>query len=428
MRIRINADATLTPELLGKLIMKHKGIVSKKSLKLQSAYENDYEIYKQPSKESWKPDNRIAVNYAKQIVDTFNGFFCGIPIKTSSDDMRVSEILEQIDAYNDQDTNNFELSKLMDIHGSAHEMYYRDSEGKVCITVLSPVESFFICDDSVLERPLYFVRYYTDSDNIERGSFSDGQIVQYFHRSAGYHFDGEPIEHLFSSLPATEYLANREQVGLFEPVLPAIDAYNKALSEKANDVDAFADAYLKILGATVDNKDLIHIRANRVINFEGDIDKLPQVEFMARPSADETQEHLLDRLKDHIYQVTGIPNLDDENFGSASGVALRYKLHSMSNQARAKERRFKSGMNNRYKIIFSDPSVNLPDGWTKINYYFTQNYPANVADEVATAAQASGIISHESQIKLLSFIDDPKAELDRIDSESVVGDIYGDLS
>ena len=31
--------------------------------------------------------------------------------------------------------------------------------------------------------------------------------------------------------------------------LTMINAYNKALSEKANDVDYFADAYLKVLGA-----------------------------------------------------------------------------------------------------------------------------------------------------------------------------------
>lgn len=33
-----------------------------------------------------------------------------------------------------------------------------------------------------------------------------------------------------------------------------INAYNKALSEKANDVDYFADAYLKILGERIDDE------------------------------------------------------------------------------------------------------------------------------------------------------------------------------
>ena len=36
-------------------------------------------------------------------------------------------------------------------------------------------------------------------------------------------------------------------MGIFEPVLTMINAYNKAISEKANDVDYFADAYLKVL-------------------------------------------------------------------------------------------------------------------------------------------------------------------------------------
>ena len=44
-----------------------------------------------------------------------------------------------------------------------------------------------------------------------------------------------------------------------------INAFNKAISEKANDVDYFADAYLKIIGTLLDEDELKHIRSDRVI-------------------------------------------------------------------------------------------------------------------------------------------------------------------
>lgn len=47
---------------------------------------------------------------------------------------------------------------------------------------------------------------------------------------------------------------NEEELGIFEPVLTMIDAYNKAIGEKANDVDYFADAYMKILGVELDEE------------------------------------------------------------------------------------------------------------------------------------------------------------------------------
>lgn len=50
-----------------------------------------------------------------------------------------------------------------------------------------------------------------------------------------------------------------------------------------------------------------------------------------------------------------VANISDESFGSASGIALKYKLQAMSDLAMTKQRKFTSGMNRRYKLIFSNP-------------------------------------------------------------------------
>ena len=118
-------------ELLGKYMAKHKQEISERYQKLQDAYENKYEISRREKKADWKPDNRIPVNFAKYIVDTMNGFFIGIPIKTTSNDRAISEYLEFLDQYNDQDDNNAELSKVCSIYGSGFEMYYVDEMGNI---------------------------------------------------------------------------------------------------------------------------------------------------------------------------------------------------------------------------------------------------------------------------------------------------------
>ena len=93
----------------------------------------------------------------------------------------------------------------------------------------------------------------------------------------------------------------KERTCIFEPAISMIDAYNKAISEKANDVDYFADAYMKILGATLDDDDVEHIQDNRIINFDEDADRLI-VDFLQKPDGDTTQEHLIDRLEKLIFQ------------------------------------------------------------------------------------------------------------------------------
>lgn len=415
---RIPAGTPMTPMLLAKYMAKHKAEITGRYQKLHDAYENRYDIQKQMAKPNWKPDNRIPVNFAKYITDTMNGFFIGIPIKVSSDDESVSEYLELLDQYNDQDDNNAELSKVCSIYGSGYEMYYVDDSGNIGITYLTPMDAFIIYDESILEKPLYFVRHYTDEDGVEHGSWSDGRIVQHFINRGSYNWVDESKLHGFSGVPATEYVENEERIGIFESVLPLINAYNKALSEKANDVDYFADAYLKVLGAQMDEKDLQFIRDNRVMNFPGDEADKIIAEFMSKPSADTTQENLIDRLGKLIFQISMVADISDENFGSSSGIALKYKLQAMSNLAKTKERKFTSGMNRRYKLIFSNPVSGMQkDAWVGVEYKFTPNFPTNLLDEAQTANQLTGLVSRETQLRSLSIVDNVQQEIKRMEEE-----------
>lgn len=414
----IAAETELTIPLLQEFLDDHRREVNNRLKKLHDAYKNNHEILNAASKPAYKPDNRLVVNFPKYITDTFNGYFIGNPIKTTTDDKTVAEFVEYLDQYNDQDDNNAELAKLCSIFGRGFEMYYTDENSELCITYLSPMEAFMIYDDSIVERPLYFVRRYKDRKNNEYGSISDKTSVRYFKVTGGLRWTDEWKEHYFNGVPAVEYVANEERQGLFEPVMSLVNSYNKTISEKANDIDYFADAYLKILGVKLDNDDTKYIRDNRIINFEGDFDKNLIVEFMDKPNNDAAQENQLNRIERLIFQISMVANISDENFGAASGISLRYKLQAMSNLSKTMQRKFTSGMNRRYKLLFSHPSSKVPaDAWVQLHYQFTPNIPKNLLEEAQIAAQMDGIVSHETQLKVLSAVDDVNTELDKIAEE-----------
>lgn len=417
---RISKDTELTLPLLQEFLDEHSREVSGRFKKLLDAYMSDHDILHEKEKPNHKPDNRVVVNFPKYIVDTMNGFFIGNPVKTVADEDKVADFVEYLDQYNDQDDNNAELSKLCSIFGKAYEMYFTDEEAELCITYLSPMEAFMVFDDSILERPLYFVRRYKDRENNEYGSISSKDGVRYFKVTGGLQWTDEDWKpHFFPDVPATEYVENSERQGLFEPVLTMVNAYNKAVSEKANDVDYFADAYMKILGTKLDADGLAHIRDNRIINFEGENAEKLIVEFMGKPESDTTQENLLERLERLIFQISMVANISDENFGASTGIALKYKLQAMSNLEKTKERKFTSGMNRRYKLLFGHPSSEVPaDAWVQLHYRFTPNIPANLLEEAQIAAQMEGITSHETQLKVLSVVDDVQGELDKIEEEN----------
>lgn len=419
MIYRLAAEKTLTNDKLMEFIRKHDAECAFRLQKLWDAYMTDYPIFHEKEKPAWKPDNRIAVNFAKYIVDTMNGFFLGNPIKISVDGEAedIKKYVEFLDQYNDQDDNNAELSKLCSIFGNGYEMYYVDPIGNVGITYLSPMDGFMIYDDSVLQRERYFVRLYIDDDQILHGSLSDDENVRWFTIKGKLVWDEDEKKHGFEGVPATEYVENRERIGIFEPVLTMINAYNKAISEKANDVDYFADAYLKVLGAYLDKEDVKHIRDDRIINFDGEADKL-NVDFLKKPDGDTTQEHLIDRLEKLIFHISMVANISDENFGTSSGIAMKYKLQAMHNLEKTKERKFTSGMNRRYRLIFSNPVSGMKnEDWVKLHYKFTPNIPANVLEETEIAGNLDGIVSQETQLGTLSIVDNVQAEIDKLEEE-----------
>lgn len=431
---RISPDEELTDAKLRRFIERHAAESTFRYKQLQDAYETDFPIFHENPKPEWKPDNRIAVNFAKYIVDTMNGYFIGNPIKITVDggEETIEKYIEFLDQYNDQDDNNAELSKICSIYGKGYEMYYNDEEGNVGIIYLDPTEAFMIYDDSVLKRERYFVRLYRDEDNVLHGSVSDQEKVRWFTIKGKIVWNEQEQLHYFNGVPATEYRENKECQGIFEPVMSIINAFNKAISEKANDVDYFADAYLKIIGTLLDEDELKHVRSDRVINFDGDGESVI-VDFLQKPNGDTTQENLLDRLQNLIFLIAMVANISDENFGTSSGIAMAYKLQGMSNLRKTKERKFTSGMNRRYKLIFSNPGNAMKkDDWVKLHYKFTPNVPANLLEESQIAQNLSGVVSQETQLGVLSIVDNPKTEIERIDKEEekprdvVMQQIFGD--
>lgn len=418
MLFRMNSDADVTSEIVEKFLKKNLALTNSRYDKLGNAYKNDYEIFHLPPKPPHKPDNRIAVNFAKYITDTMNGFFMGIPVKITAEDERIQKAVDFFNAFNDVDDHNAELSKICSIYGRAYEMYFVDEDGNIGMQATAPDESFIIYDNSILNRTKAYVRYYKDTDdNLIKGSVSDNSVVRYFN------FDGSRVRfideekiHGFDGVPAVEYVENKERMGIYESAMSQINAFNKALSEKANDVDYFADAYMKILGPRLDESEKQFIRDNRIINFEG-YENIT-VDFMAKPNADTTQENLINRLERLIFITSMVANVSDEQFGTASGIALKYRMLSMNNLAQMKERKFTAGFNKRYKLVFSNPILQMvKDDWLKLSYQFTRNYPVNLADEADTAGKLSGITSKRTQLSVISAVKSVDDELEQIQNE-----------
>lgn len=407
-------------ELIKGCIEQHKLMLPRYEY-LENLYLGFHDIFRLPEKEGWKPDHRLAVGFPRYITDTFIGYAYGKPIKVQSEDEKFDEAMQLFAKRNALKDHNKEMAKVACKFGHAFEYLYQNESTETRVTRFTPRQMFIVYDDSVAERALFAVRYgYHGEKSKLRGKLY-GEILT---PSQVLKFEEDKItdenDNPYGKIPVVEWKLNEERIGLYESVAGLVETYNAALGEKANDVESFAEAYLAIMGAEIDEEGIRRIRDSRIINLYGTNNaKDVLIQFLQKPTADGTQENLLDRLETLIYQTSMVANISDESFGGAtSGTSLAYKLQAMSNLAESFDSKVEKSIRKRLKL-FCTLSTNTPrqDAYEDVEITFTRNVPKNLLEEAQTAAQLSGIVSHETQLRGLSIVADPKAELERIKDE-----------
>lgn len=412
----------VTTELVSEAVELHRSKLLKVYLENEDMYMSNHSILKGSPKDPWKPDNRLVINYAKYIVDTFSGYQIGVPVKVTHEDDAITDFIDNFRKLNDMEDNEFELAKIADIFGHAFLYVYQDEEGSTRIAYNSPVNMLIVHDDSIQEKPLFVVRYAFDEGAATGHGqvITESEVIDATFQTGGNVTFHERTSHIYGRLPVVELIENEERQGIFDSVKTLINALNKAASEKANDVDYFADAYLKIVGVELDKDMAGQIRENRIFNLwkNGSDGPLPDVGFLEKPNSDTTQENLIALLKESIFAVSMVANLSEEDFGNTSGTALAFKLQAMDNLAKMKDRKMQSAFNRLYEIVFNVPMAKAPsNGWTGIKYQFTRNVPRNVLEEAQIVAQLSGQVSNATKLSILSIVDSPQDELEKMAEE-----------
>lgn len=419
---RLPAGTEMTEGLLQRLVDEFEQDHKPRYEYLDKVYDTHYAIFDRSwrRKPDYKPDNRLSADFCYTITDTFEGYYIGVPMTLSvkgGDEGRkktVEAFIAEFTARNLQEDVDAELSKMASKFGHAYEMLYQDEDGMPRSIAVAPLTAFMVYDDSVLKRPLFFVRWFYGDDGAIKGSWSDAaQVVDFARTNDGFAF-GEPSAHAFGSVPAVDFRQNTEGRGLYEGVLSLIEQYNAVLSEKANDVEYFSDCYMVVKGKELDESEIENIRENKIINLFGESTEGLDVMFLVKPNADGVQENLINRLETLIYKTAMVPDITDDNFATASGIALKMRMMPMSNLARNKELKFRRGVQERMRLLAAYPNADFAgDDWQAVEVTMHRNMPDDLQSEASVAGQLSGIVSEETQLSVLSCVSDPKAEMQR---------------
>ena len=194
-----------------------------------------------------------------------------------------------------------------------------------------------------------------------------------------------------------------------------IDAYDKMQSDSLNDFEYFCDAYLALYGLRADDNDVAEMKRNRVLL----MDEGTSAEWLVKNENDAVVENQKIRLDADIHKFAKCPNMADKEFASnASGIAIKFKLLGTENKISIKERKFKRGLQQRLELLAQIQGL-LTDSfdWRAIDINFTRNIPTNDADLAAMVKNLSDIVSEETLLAQLPFVDNVADELQRLDAE-----------
>ncbi|HAM79591.1 phage portal protein [Ornithinibacillus bavariensis] len=425
---------------LAEIINHHMSNQRPRLKELREYYEGDNTTILEESrrKEEHLADHRATHAFAEYVSSFIQGYLVGVPLKTTYKNEKINDLLREINRTNDADEHNSDLVLEQSIYGRAYELLYRNQNDETRFTVLDVLETFVIYDDTVEMNPIAGVRYFNKQfkeDEILVTVYTDTEIHTFDMKENELSFI-EKKPHSFGGVPIIEYQNNKFRRGDFEKVLNLIDLYDSAESDTANYMTDFNDAMLKIVGnLDIDIDTAKEMKEHNILMLQTEMDSdgragQADADYIYKKYDVAGTEAYKDRIKNDIHMFTYTPNMNDEKFsGVQSGEAMKYKLFGLEQKRATKERLFKKSLRDRYRLINNISSI-AAEGTFDVNdiiITFTPNLPKSLREEIEAFVKLNGELSEETKLSLLSFIENPQEEMERMKKESPLNQAGKDM-
>ena len=443
--IRALDEQGATPELVSRIIERHKDC-RERMIALYRRYEvldGHVPIFnRQPRfpEDETAINNRISNDFFGEICDFKIGYFAGKPIaysynrsKDSTEDTGGEEAVEEIAkalsdfvALNNFPDVDMELTKFATVCGYAGRLLYYDTDGQERVRCVKPFQAAILSRTGDMTQPDYAVWYYPVTDlngstKLHAEFYSAGPL-QVFEGQLGAleetELPAKQAANLFERCPLQGVPNNLEMLGDAEKVLPLIDDYDRSLSDQSNDVESFASAYMVWDNVQADDKDIE--RAQNSGTFITRSKDGGKVYFLTKDGDNTLAKEHLDRVEDNIYRFSKTPNLNDEAFGTASGIALKFRLTGLETKCGM----FQAKMQSAATYLFRC----LSTAWAKrhltldpleVDLKFSRNFPLDLLSEAQAAQQmiAAGLPKRVAYSLAFPEIDDVDEVMQEIEAE-----------
>lgn len=359
-----------------------------------------------------RPDNRLRVPFPRYITEVHTGYFLGMPPTLALDRPEDAAAFAALSPALRLEHLLFDIGRDMSVCGAGYALVWLEREGGLRTCRCGPLDCFAIRSAAAGAPLLGTVRLLRDREGGTRGVLYEKERLRPFAWDGQRAAWGTPEDNPLRALALVPFANNCQGTGDFEMVTGLTDAYNLLLSGAMDDMQSVANAFLALYGMQGTTQDDIdEANRTRILSLaEGG-----RAEFVVKNLNHEALARLEQNLRRSILQLSMTPDLSDEAFaGTASGVALQYKLWGIEQVRSAKERSFTDGL---YRLLAAlSGGLSLlggPVDLTAGRAAFYKNLPQNHTELAQTLLSLSPVLSQRTILEQLPWVTDVDGELER---------------
>ncbi|NFS06274.1 phage portal protein [Clostridium botulinum] len=366
-----------------------------------------------------RSNNRTPVNYIKKFIKEEVSYSVGNDvtyISKSGNENVVNDIDYYLDHWSEGHDSN--LAKNMLIYSLAYELYYVDREGQFCSKVISPREGYAAIDD--FGNISFFMHYYKlKFDNTTYiDVYTDKEIL---HFNDKFEKINKPTKHIFGAVPVALCQLSEEGKDdtLFKDLKGLQDAYETNLSDISNEISDFRNAYMVLTGVSINEDDIPEMKKLGVMQIK---DKNGTATWLIKNINDTFIQNTLNTLEDKMYQLSSHINHNEKMQSNLSSLALRARLIALEEKCKLNQKSIADCIKTRLKFLFIYLKVikNKNYDFRDIKSKFTPNIPQDDLMTAQVISQLGDKLSTETGLSLLSFIENPKNELQKLKDENPI--------
>ena len=394
--------------------------------KYKDYYEGNHDILKNYQMQDSRSNMKLVFNYPRKFVDNEVGYLLGKPVNyiSKSDNEDIINAIDLNISHWDKE-QNINLRKQSEIYGEAYELNYINEDGEFSATILNPINCYVLEDGTAERKALLVIHKFTKQfdDNKYMDVYNDNQILHYQIgiASGGTAYSGGGLaflgshNHIFGRVPVLVCPANSEKKSGFQDIISLFDSYNILNSDLVNEIADHRNAYLVIENAKLEEEDLGKMKQMGIIQ----VPSGAKVYWLTKDINDSFVKNELDNIERKIYDLSDQVNFNENWTSNTSSLALRNKLLNLENRVSSREAIMGNMIKQRLKNLFiflSKKEGRLYD-YRDISVKFTRNLPTDLTGLSDVIVKLKDICSQETLLTLLSFVENPKIELQKYWSE-----------